>query len=124
MEKTKRGAAYRPQLLPHGVGAPRESISKNRQRNINLLAGGLSRNNHPWLLKNIPNASTERLNDAKYCSKENQFKELVREYTILRERIISEHSSVLTDSQLNEEQALAELFKKLTHRNWGSYDAS
>lgn len=56
------------------------------------------------------------LPDVKYYPKEEHLKSLLREYTILNARIISEHSSILTDLELNEEQALRRALFNLLHQ--------
>ena len=127
MKRLMKAEAPKPKLSLNAGSTAKGRITKNiRHRNRNLLPDGLSPSNNPWLVKNIPqsseylNTSIEpdiRLNDAKYCKKEEHLKSLIREYTILNARIISEHSSNLTDSELNEEQTLRrELFNLLRQK--------
>jgi hypothetical protein len=127
MKRLMKAEAPKPKLSLNAGSTAKGRITKSiRHRNRNLLPDGLSPSNNPWLVKNIPqcseflNTSVEpdiRLNDRSYYPQESHLKSLIREYTILNARIIAEHSAVLTDSQLNEEQVLRqELFKLLRQK--------
>jgi hypothetical protein len=128
MKRLIKAEAPKPKLSLNAGSTAKGRITENtRHRNRNLLPDGLSPSNNPWLVKNVPqyseylNISVEpdiRLNDAKYyLLKEEHLKLLIREYAILNASIMSEHSSILTDSELNEEHALRrELFNLLRQK--------
>jgi hypothetical protein len=119
-------AVLKPQVSPNAGETAKGRITNNfRQRNFNLLSDDLSPSENPHLLKNINedyknlNKSIKLdswLNDAFHSRQENSLKALLREYTLLNAKIITEHL-VLTNEQLEEEHTLRrEVFNLLRQK--------